>query len=224
MTTKKAAPAKNAAAKKAPAKTAAATKSAAKKAPATKSAPAKKASAKKVPAKKATTKKSAAKKAPATKSAPAKKAPAKKVASKAVAAAPENAPTSRFFAAARRRAEKVMNDPVRLQQIAEDSYKSGAARSGPFGAVMDDFRTFIRLVVAYARGHYRDIPADSLAMIVGSLLYVISPLDLIPDVLPGGFDDDAAVVVWVVKTVRSELDAFRAWELGADEAEESLPG
>jgi uncharacterized membrane protein YkvA (DUF1232 family) len=155
------------------------------------------------------------KKAAAKKAVPTKKAAAKKAAP-ARGGAPQDAAGSRFFASARKRAERVLNDPERLQQIAEDSYKSGASRSGPFGAVMDDFRTLIRLVVAYARGHYRDIPADALAMIVGGLLYVISPLDLIPDVLPGGFADDAAVVVWVVKTVRSELDAFRAWELGVD--------
>ena len=155
-------------------------------------------------------------KAVAASAAAKKAAPTKKTAPARVAA-PQDAAGSRFFASARKRAERVLNDPERLQQIAEDSYKSGASRSGPFGAVMDDFRTLIRLVVAYARGHYRDIPADALAMIVGGLLYVISPLDLIPDVLPGGFADDAAVVVWVVKTVRSELDAFRAWELGADE-------
>ena len=109
--------------------------------------------------------------------------------------------------------ERLTKDPEKLQKIAEESYKSGAARSGPFTAVMDDFRTLIRLVVAYARGHYREIPADALVVVVaGFLVYVVSPLDLIPDFLPGGFADDAAVVVWVVKSVRSELDNFRAWE------------
>jgi uncharacterized membrane protein YkvA (DUF1232 family) len=80
---------------------------------------------------------------------------------------------------------------------------------------MDDFRTLVRLVVAYARGNYREIPTDSLALVVGGLLYVVSPLDLIPDAVPVvGFMDDAVVVGWVIKAVREELDAFRAWELG----------
>lgn len=135
---------------------------------------------------------------------------------------PSTAANSKFFAAARMRAERLTKDPEKLQKIAEESYKSGAARSGPFTAVMDDFRTLIRLVVAYARGHYREIPTDALVVVVAGLVYVVSPLDLIPDFLPGGFADDAAVVVWVVKTVRSELDNFRAWELGADAAVEDV--
>jgi uncharacterized membrane protein YkvA (DUF1232 family) len=168
--------------------------------------PAKKATpAKKAPAKKATP----AKKAPAKKATPAKKAPAKK-------ATPTDAVSSRFFTRARKRAEVIVNDPEKLQKIAEESYKSGAARSGPFKDVMDDFRALIRLVVAYARGNYRAIPADSLVVIIAGLVYVVSPVDLVPDVLPGGFVDDAVVVAWVVRMVRGELEAFRAWELGSD--------
>ncbi len=48
---------------------------------------------------------------------------------------------------------------------------------------------------------------------VGGLIYLVSPLDLIPDVLPLlGFVDDAAVLFWIVRQVRRDLDDFRAWE------------
>lgn len=167
--------------------------------------------------KKTTTRKAAAAKAPAKKVAAAKglgkKASAKKAPTPNVG--PESVVNSKFFAAARKRAEDLVKDPEKLQKIAEDSYKSGAARGGAFTAVMDDFRALIRLVVAYARGHYRAIPTDSLVTIIAGLVYVVSPLDLIPDFLPGGLVDDAVAIAWVLKAVRSELDAFRAWELGA---------
>ena len=174
----------------------------------------------KAPAKKAPAKTEAAKKAPAKK-APAKKASAKKASAKKgrrIAAARErarSAPMSKYFTRARTRAQRMLNDPEALQRVAEESYKSGASRSGPFAEVMDEFRTLVRLVVAYARGNYRDVPADTMAIVVGGLVYVVSPLDLFPDPIPVvGYLDDAAVVVWVVKHVREELDAFRAWELG----------
>ncbi|RLV47726.1 DUF1232 domain-containing protein [Nocardioides mangrovicus] len=122
---------------------------------------------------------------------------------------------SKYFVRARSRAQRMLDDPEALKRVAEESYRSGASRSGPFTAVIDDFRTLVRLVVAYGRGHYREIPPDSLALVVAGLLYVVSPLDAIPDVVPGvGYLDDAVVVGWVIKSVRQELDAFRAWELG----------
>ena len=177
------------------------------------------------PARKAPTKKTATRKTSAKKAAPGtaanKSAAQKSTASKkdsrldAARELSRSAPMSKYFANARARARRMLDDPEALKRVADESYRSGASRSGPFAAVMDDFRTLVRLVVAYARGNYRDIPPESLALIVAGLVYVVSPLDLVPDAVPGiGFMDDAVVVGWVIKSVRQELDAFRAWEVG----------
>jgi uncharacterized membrane protein YkvA (DUF1232 family) len=203
------------------------------------STPARKVAAKKAPAKKATVKKAAVKKSaagrtvakkpsakkagrtPAAKKPVARKKSASKKSSRLGAARDfaRSAPTSKYFTNARTRAKKILDDPEALKKVADESYRSGASRSGPFAAVMDDFRTLVRLVVAYARGNYRDIPPETLALVVGGLIYVISPLDLIPDAIPGaGFVDDAAVIGWVIKHVHEELDQFRAWEVGQEPA------
>ncbi len=181
-----------------------------------KKAPAKEPAAKKTPAKGAPAKKTAAKKAPAKEAAA---GAAAKKGSRLGAARDRarSAPMSKYFAKARTRARKMLDDPEALKRVADESYRSGASRSGHFAGVMDDFRTLVRLVVAYARGTYRDIPPDSLALVVAGLLYVVSPIDLIPDaLLVVGFMDDAVVIGWVIKSVRQELDAFRAWELGQE--------
>lgn len=203
-------------------------RSPARKAPAKKSATkeaapgtaAKKSATRKAPAKKTATKKTAAKEAApgtAAKKSAAQKSPASKKGSRLDAARElaRSAPTSKYFANVRARARKMLDDPEALKRVADESYRSGVSRSGPFVAVMDDFRTLVRLVVAYARGNYRAIPPDSLALVVAGLVYVVSPLDLVPDAFPViGFMDDAVVVGWVIKSVRQELDAFRAWEVG----------
>jgi uncharacterized membrane protein YkvA (DUF1232 family) len=180
------------------------------------SSPERNAPVKKSPANKTAAKKTAAKKTAAKKTA-AKKSPASTKGTRfgAVRERARSAPMSRYFANAHTRARRMLDDPEALNRVADESYRSGAFRSGPFAAVMDDFRTLVRLVIAYARGHYRDIPPDSLALVVAGLLYVVSPLDLIPDALPViGFTDDAVVIGWVIRSVRQELDAFRAWEVG----------
>jgi uncharacterized membrane protein YkvA (DUF1232 family) len=133
-------------------------------------------------------------------------------------AAAAGAAGSKFFRGAQKKAAKIVEDPKKLRKIAEEAAQSGAARSGTFTAVVDDFRALIRLVVAYARGHYRETPVDQLVFIVAGLIYVVSPIDLIPDAIAGvGLMDDAAVIGAVIKSVRSELDAFRQWELGASD-------
>ena len=178
--------------------------------------PAKKVTGKKAVAKKtgASGKKAATKKAPGVKATGTESAPAKKAAAVHSSKA-ETAPASRFFKLATGRAKRMVGDPERLREIAERASRSLAQRSESFVDVLDDFRALIRLVVAYARGLYRQIPLDRLVVVVAGLIYVVSPIDLIPDFLPvGGLLDDAVVISWVIKAVREELDAFREWESG----------
>lgn len=177
------------------------------------------------------TKKPLAKGAPATKKAPAKQspaktaAPAKAPAKKAPAkqARTPGAPSeqavkqSKPWKRARKRAEGVLNDPEQLRRIAlEASEKSQGRRSGPLSKILDQISAMIRLVVAYARGHYRDVSPQAMVTIVGGLIYLVSPVDLIPDILPGGFVDDAVVLGWIIRTVNNELEAFMEWEVGQE--------
>jgi uncharacterized membrane protein YkvA (DUF1232 family) len=68
---------------------------------------------------------------------------------------------------------------------------------------------FSQLIKAYVQGTYRKLPAIALAKIAAVLIYFISPFDFIPDVLPIiGFTDDLALVLWVGKSIKSELDEF----------------
>jgi len=69
--------------------------------------------------------------------------------------------------------------------------------------------TFSALIKAYISGDYRKIPTKTLVKIVAVLIYFISPFDFIPDVLPLiGFTDDLALLIWVAKSIKNELDEF----------------
>ncbi|MDR9458483.1 MAG: DUF1232 domain-containing protein, partial [Salegentibacter sp.] len=51
----------------------------------------------------------------------------------------------------------------------------------------------------------------------GALLYVLSPIDLIPDFLPFvGYLDDAAVFAALLKYVRLDLQKYRDWKYDED--------
>ena len=70
------------------------------------------------------------------------------------------------------------------------------ARKGPsLGKLKDDVRLLQALCVAWWRGEYRAISPQALVAVVAGLLYFLSPIDAIPDWLPGlGFVDDLAVL------------------------------
>jgi uncharacterized membrane protein YkvA (DUF1232 family) len=46
-----------------------------------------------------------------------------------------------------------------------------------------------------------------------ALLYVLSPVDLVPDFIPGiGMIDDVVVLALLLQSLAQDLAAFRAWE------------
>ena len=73
--------------------------------------------------------------------------------------------------------------------------------------------TLVRLVRAYVKGEYRDVPWETIALAIGALIYFISPIDAIPDFIPVvGYIDDAAVIGFVIASVYTDLNNFRDWE------------
>ena len=121
----------------------------------------------------------------------------------------------RLFAQLKNTAIGYLKHPDKLSGLINRA-QSKAAAAGGAGALTQMFAavvTFLRLLRAYASGAYRQVPAKDLILIVAGLLYFVAPIDVIPDFLIGlGFLDDAAVIAWVVRTLKSVVDDFTRWE------------
>ncbi|SDF01676.1 YkvA family protein [Phytopseudomonas seleniipraecipitans] len=103
--------------------------------------------------------------------------------------------------------------PALLLAVARKSRGGGAS----LASLRSDLGLLQQLCVAWWQGSYRAINPQALLAIVAGLLYFVSPLDAIPDFIPGlGLVDDLAVLAWVMKTWGNELDAFRVWRDAQD--------
>ena len=71
-----------------------------------------------------------------------------------------------------------------------------------------------RLFRATVRGEYAGTTRGRLLMVLGAVAYVVSPIDLIPELALSvfGLADDAVVVSWIAATVVNETESFLAWE------------
>lgn len=110
-------------------------------------------------------------------------------------------------------AEDVIRNPKQLLGLltAAERRLDGVS-AGKLTPVKADLQMLLRLLRAYGEGEYRDVSGTNLALAGLGLFYLVSPLDVLPDFIPGGFADDAAVVGFIIKKVRSELVKFEAWE------------
>lgn len=71
-----------------------------------------------------------------------------------------------------------------------------------------------RLVRATLSGEYAGTSKGHLALVGAGVLYVVSPLDLVPEGLFSvlGVADDAVVLSWVVASLVNDTETFLAWE------------
>ena len=60
-------------------------------------------------------------------------------------------------------------------------------------------------------GKYKDYDLKKLIVIVGAIIYVITPIDLLPDFIPPGFIDDLSIVAWALKEASAELEKYKTW-------------
>ena len=121
------------------------------------------------------------------------------------------------FAQAVRSAKAYVDDPLRLRGLFQDAAKSATSLpTDSFGDTWPYYQTMLRLIRAYYRGEYHEVTESALVILIAAVIYVVSPLYVIPDAIPAiGFLDDATVVALATQRTRQELDDFMLWEITA---------
>lgn len=77
---------------------------------------------------------------------------------------------------------------------------------------MEQGRLMLSLVKDYVTGAYREVPYWAISATALALLYVLNPIDILPDLIPGiGYLDDATVVAFCLKLMERELEKYTAW-------------
>lgn len=101
-----------------------------------------------------------------------------------------------------------------------DAIRRKAAR-GPLARFSGTISTLFSLVMDYMSGEYPYVPWSTIAWISATLLYVLSPVDLVPDIIPvAGLADDAAFVAGLVAAIAKDLDNYARWK-ASHESEQS---
>jgi uncharacterized membrane protein YkvA (DUF1232 family) len=81
------------------------------------------------------------------------------------------------------------------------------------GGIKENLMLLVNVVTDIIKGNYKGFSKKSALLIVGGLLYLVSPLDVIPDFIFGlGFLDDIYVVNLIFQRIGKELSTYRTWK------------
>lgn len=111
------------------------------------------------------------------------------------------------------KAEALLKDKDKMDQFLERLERK-LVQVPYAGKYLADVPILISMVKAYIEKRYTDVPIGTILAIVGALIYFLSPVDLIPDVIPGvGILDDAAVIAFALKFVHDDIKDYKEWKV-----------
>jgi uncharacterized membrane protein YkvA (DUF1232 family) len=83
----------------------------------------------------------------------------------------------------------------------------------PVGNPIQRAKALPRLWKAWRGGSYPELPRSQVVMWAVALVYLVSPIDFLPEFLPViGVTDDAGVLVWLLSSLSTTSGTFLRWE------------
>ncbi|MBK5252462.1 MAG: DUF1232 domain-containing protein [Peptostreptococcaceae bacterium] len=118
-----------------------------------------------------------------------------------------------FFAGLKEGAEETLKDKEKTKKIVADALDKARETKGPFAELLDDIMLMFSMAADYVKGNYRNVPIGTIVVIIAGAIYLLTPIDVIPDFIPVvGYLDDAFVLGIVIKQARSDLEKYRIWK------------
>lgn len=115
----------------------------------------------------------------------------------------------------KKRQEKFQEEDLKRLLQEKERVTSKVLSQDRLRPYIDDIKLLFSMLKDYAKGNYKNIPWYSISSVGATLLYILTPIDAIPDFIPFfGFVDDLAVLSFCLSLIRKDLQAYKLWKKG----------
>lgn len=105
---------------------------------------------------------------------------------------------------------KSLMDSIKVLLGKEDKLNDQLEKGQGLESYAKDLLLMMSLVKDYYQGNYRNIPYKTISAAVVGLLYVLNPIDIIPDFIPFiGYIDDVLVLKFCLKLMEKDLKTYK---------------
>jgi uncharacterized membrane protein YkvA (DUF1232 family) len=127
------------------------------------------------------------------------------------------------FHGARKKAESYLQDKEKAADLLRKARLKASRMPGALAGVWEDLQTLFRMLKTWISGDYPGASWQTILLVVTAILYFVMPLDVIPDFIAAlGFLDDAAVIAYIINSIKEELVTFKEWEILARQDQSML--
>ena len=127
----------------------------------------------------------------------------------------EDIVNSRFFKLALKKGVAMLGNKNKLVNLGLQVFEK-VDKGDNLHSVGADFLNQVtllaRLIQFSATRKYRQISPKTMVLIIGAVIYFVSPLDLVPDFIPMlGYADDVTLLAWIFTAVGKEIADFEVF-------------
>ena len=116
-----------------------------------------------------------------------------------------------------RQAKRILEEQSQLKALFGQVSKKLQTLSGShkqINELLEHVQLFLRMIKKSFSGEYSSFSNKTLLSLVFGLLYFVTPMDVVPDFIPLlGFSDDLSIIYFIIKNLKSDIEAFKVWEL-----------
>lgn len=99
-----------------------------------------------------------------------------------------------------------------------DNEEKIRAKAAKFKEYSEYVPLLFAMIKDFVKGNYTEVPKGTIASVIGTLLYIFSPIDLVLDAIPVlGLVDDAIILSICVKAVMSDINKYKKWKENQEE-------
>ena len=110
------------------------------------------------------------------------------------------------------KAKAYLNDDEKMEKLFRD-FEDKLKLIPKIGKRASDIAVLLSMLRAYIKKQYTDVAIGTILAAIAGLIYVVNPMDVVPEYIIGfGIVDDAAVIGIILQAMHMDLNKYKKWQ------------